>query len=265
MSHFKNWILMKEENDQKSIEAFLTNQRFEQEYENKKYDKLFANAISKIQKAKLVIGESYVAKLAGEKVATEIVLILKAMYKTEVTKKTLVEFGFKNSSVKLAIKKLIELEMIDKTVYKTNRVLKLTRKVFRNKNEKFWIIKGELVIKFFLLNGLTKTLGAIDTLYCLKQTKDKLVENSNKKFALVQNNYFKKLNMSRTKVWRIFQALSKFLGIVHSKLVVIKRTSEKKFKTFWNKNGQFIKKFIGYEFRTERLISSEIKMLFLKN
>ncbi|UWD34776.1 integrative conjugal element protein [Mycoplasma cottewii] len=265
MSHIKNWILMLEDNNPKEIELFLMNERFNKTYENKKYDKLCENTISIIKKAKLIIGESFVAKLTGDKVAIEILMILKAMSKATVTKKTLLELGFKNSSIKLAIKKLFELKILDKAIYEKSGILKLTRKVFRNKKEKFWIIKGEFLIKYFLLYGLTNCLAMLDSMYCWKATKNKQLENSNSKFALVQNNYFLKLNVSRTKIWRAFKALSDFLGICYSKLVLIIRTSEKKFDVFWNKNGQRVKKFVCYEFKTERLLSSEIKKLFLKN
>ncbi|AGJ90645.1 MAGa4850 family ICE element protein [Mycoplasma putrefaciens] len=266
MGAFKNLLLKQQEGCSKNelqFEKITSN--FNSLYEAKRYDRLPSKTIAIISKqTKLVISESYLAKLRGEKVATEIILFLKATKRFDVTKNTLLEYGFKKSSIKLAIKKLISFSIIDEHIYKTTGILKLRKANLKNKNEKFWIVKGELIVKFFLLCGLTVCLAMLDSLYCLSKTKDRLVKNTNRKYALVQNSYFAKLNAHRTTIWNAFKALANFLGIMHSKLILIQRTCKKKIEIIKNQKGRLIRKIIGYEFSTERLLSSEIKRLILK-
>ncbi|GAA8716230.1 hypothetical protein oki361_22270 [Helicobacter pylori] len=73
------------------------------------------------------------------------ILVLKILYKKNknIDMKNLINLGFKKTSLKYAIKKLIDLELIDKNYFLEHKELKIKKAVLRQKGEKTYVLKGE--------------------------------------------------------------------------------------------------------------------------
>jgi len=87
--------------------------------------------------SKVVIGENYYQKLKTNKVLLEIFIVLKSLGKNKIKSSDLLEFGFKKSSIKLAIKKLLGLGILNVEIYKKFKVLKLRKIVLKTPKERF--------------------------------------------------------------------------------------------------------------------------------
>lgn len=114
---------------------------WEGNYDKKIYDKLNEKAIKLILMSKVVISENYYQKLKTNKVLLEIFIVLKSLGNIKIKSFDLLEFGFKKTSIKLAIKKLLDLGILNVEIYKKFGILKLRKIVLKKPKERFWILQ----------------------------------------------------------------------------------------------------------------------------
>ncbi|WFQ93030.1 MAGa4850 family ICE element protein [Mycoplasma feriruminatoris] len=260
MSAYKNLLLVKD--DPKELQKWYVNLNFYNDYQNKTYNKLTNEIINVILKSQLVISESYFELFKEEKVLLEIFMFLLAYKDGEVNKPLLRNFGFKRSSVGYAVRDFLKYGIIDEAEYRKSFNLKLTVTELKKPGEKYWTIKGSTLIKFFLLYGLSSTLVLMDSKYCFKSTKYKPTRENKKKLALIQNNYFKHLKLSKSKIYKTFLALAKFLIIPLKKLIIVDKKRVANWINVKNKFNQLVfRKVVTFE--TQRYITDEIKNLFV--
>ncbi|MBU4690841.1 MAGa4850 family ICE element protein [Mycoplasma zalophi] len=149
---------MENECDYKSIKDFYNNLNFENKYNQKKYDKQNLDHIRKfIKSGKLVISESWKNKLSGDLVLLKIFITIRIYRNSNInlSKNDLIsELGFKKSTVNLAIKKMVDLNILDEAFLKEKNLLKLKKINLRKKGEIYVVIKGGNAMKILLLLGL---------------------------------------------------------------------------------------------------------------
>ncbi|WP_373436576.1 MAGa4850 family ICE element protein [Metamycoplasma equirhinis] len=137
-------------NDYSELDKFWREQKWRENYDKKIYGKLDEKLIKVILKSKIVIGQSYYQKLKTNKVLLEIFIVLKVLGKKVIKSSDLISFGFKKTSVKIAVKKLLNLGILDLKIYKEFRLLKLRKIVLKKPKESFWILKNKDTWKIFL-------------------------------------------------------------------------------------------------------------------
>gem|GEM_PF-4805367 len=67
----------------------------------------------------------------------EIFIVLKSLGNIKIKSFDLFEYGFKKTSIKLAIKKLLGLGILNNEVYKKSGILKLRKIVLKKPKERF--------------------------------------------------------------------------------------------------------------------------------
>ena len=247
--------------DYSEVKKFQINFLFWKKYKEKKYDKLNSEIVNKFLKTKLVISESFYQKLKTNKVLIELILVLKILYKKNknIDMKNLINLGFKKTSLKYAIKKLIDLELIDKNYFLEHKELKIKKAVLRQKGEKTYVLKGENTWKIFLLYGLSSAI-----LYEINKFKSKKIYD--KKFnskegrrkVILQNAYYANLNLNRLQIYKINKNICNYLNVSYKEMFEIVKTQLKKFISVYDKYGNMFRKFVGYKFISKRYLLMRI-------
>ena len=131
MGAHSEFMVMQQEaklnNDYSLVDAYKRNLNWRRNYSKKIYDKLSDIAISKILKSKIVISESYYQKLKTNKVLLEVFMVIKSFKNKKIKIIDLINLGFKKTSIKSAIKRLIEIKVLDGEFYKKYKLLKLKK------------------------------------------------------------------------------------------------------------------------------------------
>lgn len=235
--------------------------KWEGNYDKKIYDKLKEKAIKLILTSKVVIGENYYQKLKTNKVLLEIFIVLKSLGKMKIKSFDLLEFGFKKSSIKLAIKKLLGLGILNVEIYKKFGILKLRKIVLKTPKEKFWILQKKDAWKIFLLYGLEAAIMYVINSFkskAFKSSKKRLYSVETRRKVILQNAYYKNLNISNTKIYLLNKMICDYFMVCYTSMFKIIHKRKPKFITIKSKHGKIIHKFIGYEFKTLRYLLMQI-------
>ncbi|WP_373437803.1 MAGa4850 family ICE element protein [Metamycoplasma equirhinis] len=242
------------------LKQFQINVNWRNKYDEKIYDKLNQKAIDAIVKSKLIISESFYQKLKTNKVLIEIFILIKTIGKKGITISELLEFGFKKTSVKIAINKLFEHGILNRKKYENSKVLKLQKSVLKRPNEKFWILKGKDTWKIFLLYGLDAAI-----MYVINSFKSKVYKWDKKlhsvpirRKVILQNAYYKNLNISNTRIFLKNKMICDYFIVNYKQMFGIVHKVKKKFISIKTVNEKLIRKFIGYEFKSERYLLMHI-------
>ncbi|PWC09102.1 hypothetical protein DIE66_00490 [Mycoplasmopsis arginini] len=233
------------------------NNEWYKSYKQKKYDKLSAKAIYLIRAlSKLIISKSYVQELKTNKVLLELFLMLLALSKKcvkedlkieKITFQVLLNLGFKKTSLKLAIRKLCKMKIVNFE----NGIITLKRKNLRRKNEQYFVIKKEDNIKLFLLNGLETALMHINLKFKSKKLNGKrFTIKRNQTKIYYQTGYFSRFGWSRHKIYKLRKNVCKYLLVSFNQVFNVVREN---FKVFEEKTyrGFCYKKFVGWGFSTK--------------
>lgn len=234
---------------------------WESNYEKKIYDKLNEKAIKLILMSKVVIGENYYQKLKTNKVLLEIFIVLKSLGKNKIKSSDLLEFGFKKSSIKLAIKKLLGLGILNVEIYKKFKVLKLRKIVLKTPKERFWILQKKDAWKIFLIYGLEAAIMYVINSFksnAFKPSKKRLYSVETRRKVILQNAYYKNLNISNTKIYLLNKMICDYFMVYYHTMFKIIHKRKPKFITIKSKSGKIIHKFIGCEFKTLRYLLMQI-------
>ena len=234
---------------------------WERNYRKKLYDKLNEEAIKVILKSKVVIGESYYQKLRTNKVLLEIFIVLKSLGKNKIKCSDLIEFGFKKTSIKLAIKKLLDLGILNVEIYKKFGILKLRKIVLKKSKERFWILRKKDALKIFLLYGLEAAIMYMINSFksnAFKSSKKHLYSVETRRKVILQNAYYKNLNISSTKIYLLNKMICNYFMVSYKSMFGIIHKRKSKFITIKSRYGKLIHKFIGYEFKTLRYLLMQI-------
>lgn len=234
---------------------------WESNYEKKIYDKLNEKAIKLILMSKVVISENYYQKLKTNKVLLEIFIVLKSLGKNKIKSSDLLEFGFKKSSIKLAIKKLLDLGILNVEIYKKFGILKLRKIVLKKPKERFWILQKKDAWKIFLLYGLEAAIMYVINSFksdAFKSSKKRLYSVETRRKVFLQNAYYKNLNISSTKIYLLNKMICDYFMVHYKSMFGIIHKRKSKFITIKSKYGKLIHKFIGYEFKTLRYLLMQI-------
>lgn len=234
---------------------------WERNYEKKIYDKLNEKAIKLILTSKVVISENYYQKLKTNKVLLEIFIVLKSLGKNKIKSSDLLEFGFKKSSIKLAIKKLVDLGILNVEIYKKFGILKLRKIVLKKSKERFWILRKKDAWKIFLLYGLEVAIMYVINSFksnAFKSSKKRLYSVETRRKVILQNTYYKSLNISNTKIYLLNKMICDYFMVYYKSMFKIIHKRKSKFITIKSKHGKLIHKFIGYEFKTLRYLLMQI-------
>ena len=232
---------------------------WEGNYNKKIYDKLKEKAIKLILTSKVVIGENYYQKLKTNKVLLEIFIVLKSLGK--IKSFDLLEFGFKKSSIKLAIKKLLDLGILNVEIYKKFGILKLKKIVLKTPKERFWILQKKDAWKIFLLYGLEAAIMYVINSFksnAFKTSKKRLYSVETRRKVILQNAYYKSLNISSTKIYLLNKMICDYFMVSYKSMFRIIHKRKSKFITIKSKYEKLIHKFIGYEFKTLRYLLMQI-------
>ena len=234
---------------------------WEGNYDKKIYDKLKEKAIKLILTSKVVIGESYYQKLKTNKVLLEIFIVLKSLGKMKIKSSDLLEFGFKKTSIKLAIKKLLGLGILNVKIYKKFGILKLRKIVLKTPKERFWILQKKDAWKIFLLYGLEAAIMYVINSFksnAFKSSKKRLYSVETRRKVILQNAYYNNLNISSTKIYLLNKMICNYFMVSYKSMFRIIHKQKSKFITIKSKSGKLIHKFIGYEFKTLRYLLMQI-------
>lgn len=234
---------------------------WESNYEKKIYDKLDKKAIKLILMSKVVIGENYYQKLKTNKVLLEIFIVLKSLGNMKIKSSDLLEYGFKKSSIKLAIKKLLDLGILNVEIYKKFKTLKLRKMVLKKPKERFWILQKKDDWKIFLLYGLEAAIMYVINSFksnAFKSSKKQLYSVETRRKVILQNAYYKSLNISDTKIYLLNKMICDYFMVHYKSMFKIIHKRKSKFITIKSKYGKLIHKFIGYEFKTLRYLLMQI-------
>lgn len=234
---------------------------WERNYGKKIYDKLNEKAIKLILTSKVVIGESYYQKLTTNKVLLEIFIVLKSLGKNKIKSSDLLEFGFKKSSIKLAIKKLVDLGILNVEIYKKFGIIKLKKITLKKPKERFWILQKKDAWKIFLLYGLKAAIMYVINSFkssTFKSSKKYLYSVETRRKVILQNAYYKNLNISSTKIYLLNKMICNYFMVHYKSMFKIIHKRKSKFITIKSKSGELIHKFIGYEFKTLRYLLMQI-------
>lgn len=234
---------------------------WESNYGKKIYDKLNEKAIKLILTSKVVISENYYQKLKTNKVLLEIFIVLKSLDKNKIRSSDLLEYGFKKSSVKLAIKKLIGLGILNVEIYKKFGILKLRKIVLKKSKERFWILQKKDALKIFLLYGLEAAIMYVINSFksnAFKSSKKRLYSVETRRKVILQNAYYKNLNISSTKIYLLNKMICDYFMVHYKSMFKIIHKRKSKFITIKSKHEKLIHKFIGYEFKTLRYLLMQI-------
>ncbi|WP_373440563.1 MAGa4850 family ICE element protein [Metamycoplasma equirhinis] len=247
-------------NDYSELDKFWREQKWKENYDKKIYDKLDEKLIEVILKSKIVIGQSYYQKLKTNKVLLEIFIVLKILGKKGIKTSDLIAFGFKKTSIKNAIKKLLNLGILDLKIYKEFRLLKLRKIVLKKPKESFWILKKKDTWKIFLLYGLDAAIMYVINSFKSKVYKwdKKLHSVPNRRKVILQNAYYKNLNISNTKIYLLNKMICNYFLVRYREMFGIIHKRKTKFITVKSKKEKLIHKFIGYEFKTLRYLLMQI-------
>ncbi|MBT1326192.1 hypothetical protein FCM86_04115 [Mycoplasma bovis] len=158
---------------------------FLRKYNKKKYNKLTEEALKILFKSKLIIGEKMYKELKERKIAFEFLAIIrhlgaKANY---ISILHLQKLGFKRSTLTETIKFLSNLGYIE---HKTGAI-KLTKKPWTLKNEKFMKISSKKLWIHFLLNGSAITLWNIARIIAYKKNHSKANKSLFRKVNFVED------------------------------------------------------------------------------
>ena len=234
---------------------------WEGNYDKKIYDKLNEKAIKFILMSKVVIGENYYQKLKTNKVLLEIFIVLKSLGNIKIKSSDLLEFGFKKSSIKLAIKKLLDLGILNVEIYKKFGILKLRKIVLKKSKERFWILQKKDALKIFLLYGLEAAIMYVINSFksnAFKASKKRLYSVETRRKVILQNAYYKSLNISSTKIYLLNKMICDYFMVHYKSMFKIIHKRKSKFITIKSKYGKLIHKFIGYKFKTLRYLLMQI-------
>ncbi|MGC7165098.1 MAGa4850 family ICE element protein [Metamycoplasma hominis] len=263
MGAYSEFMVMQQEaklnNDYSLVDAFERNFNWRKNYSKKIYDKLSDIAISKILKSKIVISESYYQKLKTNKVLLEVFMVIKSFKNEKIKIIDLINLGFKKTSIKSAIKRLIEIKVLDGEFYKKYKLLKLKKIVLKKPKENYWILNGYDALKIFLLNGLSNAI-----LYAINRHKSKQLNAKklhckiNSRKVILQNAYYAKFNWSNSKIYLMNKAIANYFGVKYLQMFGILHSQEKKFITIKNEFGYLKIKFNGYKFSTQRYLLMQI-------
>lgn len=234
---------------------------WEENYEKKTYDKLNEKAIKLILASKVVIGERHYQKLKTNKVLLEIFIVLKSLGKNKIKSSDLLEFGFKKTSIKLAIKKLLDLGILNVEIYKKFGILKLRKIVLKKPKERFWILWKKDALKIFLLYGLKAAIMYLINSFksnTFKSSKKRLYSVETRRKVILQNAYYNNLNISSTKIYLLNKMICNYFMVSYKSMFRIIHKRKSKFITIKSKSGKVIHKFIGYEFKTLRYLLMQI-------
>ncbi|QKX31204.1 hypothetical protein HU152_03270 [Metamycoplasma hominis] len=261
MGAYSEFMVMQQEaklnNDYSLVDAYERDLNWRRNYSKKIYDKLSDIAISKILKSKIVISESYYQKLKTNKVLLEVFMVIKSFKNKKIKIIDLINLGFKKTSIKSAIKRLIEIKVLDGEFYKKYKLLKLKKIVLKNPKENYWILNGYDALKIFLLNGLSNAI-----LYAINRHKSKQLNAKklhckiNSRKVILQNAYYAKFNWSNSKIYLMNKAIANYFGVEYLQMFGILRSQEKKVTTL--KLGNLNIKCNVYKFSTQRYLLMQI-------
>lgn len=261
MGFFSDFELMQKQSELYKEDLALIEREinWSKNYERKIYDKLNQKGIDEILKSKIVIGESYYQKLKTNKTLLEIFLVIKTGKKENLKSLDLLSFGFKKTSIKMAIKKLIELNILNRKIYERFGHLKLIKNSLKKPKENYWFLSGKNAWYIFLLYGLEAAI-----LYRINSNKSKAIKDkktlhsvSSRKKVILQNAYYKNLHISNTKIYLLNKMICDYFLVSYKKMFAIVHKQQKKFITI-KKNENIIHKFIGYKFKTLRYLLMRI-------
>lgn len=247
-------------NDYNDVQKFWRGKKWKEAYEKKIYDKLNSKLVEVVLKSKIVIGVNYYQKLKTNKVLIEIFAVLKTLANKMVKCSDLIALGFKKTTVKVAIKMMLDLGILNTEIYKKFKILKLRKKVLKNSKEKYWILKGQDALKIFLLYGLTAAV--VYTMNSFKSKafgRDKKFHSvKNRRKVILQNAYYKSLNISNTKIYLSNKMICDYFLIRYEEMFSFIHKRKSKFITVKLKKKKMVHKFIGYEFKTLRYLLMQI-------
>lgn len=261
MRSVKDMLSLEQENCYYEIAAIKRQINWEVDYDKKIYDKLTEKAIKLILTSKVVIGGNYYQKLKTNKVLLEIFIVLKSLGKNKIKSFDLLEFGFKKSSIKLAIKKLLGLGILNVEIYKKFKVLKLRKIVLKTPKERFWILQKKDAWKIFLLYGLEAAIMYVINSFksnAFKSSKKRLYSVETRRKVILQNAYYKNLNISNTKIYLLNKMICDYFMVRYKSMFKIIHKRKPKFITIKSKHEKLIHKFIGCEFKTLRYLLMQI-------
>ncbi len=261
MGYIKDMQILEHEKCYYEIEKIKRQINWEGNYDKKIYDKLKEKAIKLILTSKVVIGESYYQKLKTNKVLLEIFIVLKSLGKMKIKTSDLLEFGFKKSSIKLAIKKLLGLGILNVEIYKKFGILKLRKIVLKTPKERFWILQKKDAWKIFLLYGLEAAIMYVINSFksnAFKSSKKRLYSVETRRKVILQNAYYKNLNISNTKIYLLNKMICDYFMVRYTSMFKIIHKRKPKFITIKSKHEKLIHKFIGCEFKTLRYLLMQI-------
>ena len=261
MRSVKDMLSLEQENCYYEIAAIKRQINWEGNYDKKIYDKLKEKAIKLILTSKVVIGENYYQKLKTNKVLLEIFIVLKSLDKMKIKSFDLLDFGFKKSSIKLAIKKLLGLGVLNIEIFKKFGILKLRKIVLKTPKEKFWILQKKDAWKIFLLYGLEAAIMYVINSFkskAFKSSKKRLYSVETRRKVILQNAYYKNLNISNTKIYLLNKMICDYFMVYYHTMFKIIHKRKPKFITIKSKSGKIIHKFIGCEFKTLRYLLMQI-------
>ncbi len=184
-------------------------------------------------------------------------MVIKSFKNKKIKIIDLINLGFKKTSIKSAIKRLIEIKVLDGEFYKKYKLLKLKKIVLKNPKENYWILNGYDALKIFLLNGLSNAI-----LYAINRHKSKQLNAKklhckiNSRKVILQNAYYAKFNWSNSKIYLMNKAIANYFGVEYLQMFGILRSQEKKVTTL--KLGNLNIKCNVYKFSTQRYLLMQI-------
>ncbi|WP_029513722.1 MAGa4850 family ICE element protein [Mycoplasmopsis primatum] len=257
---------------------------FVQKYNLKKYDKLNLEFLN-IKNWKLVISESYYRKFKNDKVLIELFAVLKEFNGKKITFDFLYSLGFKKTTLKLAVKKMTDFNLLDTVALNDFKVLKLKKMnmadswveklVLKGKckrkrpykkewvpaKEQKWVLKGEDTWRIFLLYGLNAALLYSILKYkkhSVNAGKDKVSNLDNNEKIVIHNNYFGVFGLNSIAVYRALKKVCLFLNIEYKHLFIVERErvlKSLKYKFPWiddcmnySQWGFITKRYLVYDF-----------------
>ncbi|MCE6090778.1 hypothetical protein J7894_01655 [Mycoplasmopsis agalactiae] len=145
---------------------------FLRKYNKKKYNKLTEKALEILFKSKIMIGEKMYKELKERKIAFEFLAIIKQLgaKANYISILYLQKLGFKRSTLTETIKHLSKLGYIE---HNKKGAIKLTKKPWTLKKEKFMKISSKKLWMHFLLDGSATTLWNITRIIAYKKNHSK--------------------------------------------------------------------------------------------
>lgn len=213
--------------------------QFSKVKEERKYLNFSDQIWNRIEKSKTKLPLKVLTKIKNSKLLFFVIicLIILGAKKHWIRKHKLDSFGFKISSIKFAIKTLVNLDLI----FVKNNMIKFTKNIWIKSGQKFIkVIKPEQY-RLVYLGNVEFLIKNSSIEYLSTKLKNGIceVENRRRKFnVMISNSYLK---MPAKSCWMFLKLKAYLSGLDYSEMI--------NYQWFINKNGQFYKnRFLIFRF-----------------